>query len=127
MQEGRLHDKNAVIQFNKIDGILDRTSFMGPYKFSADGLPLNPCGRTGLITFRVRWKTDESGNRCYDPSTKHPILQFVSIRRKDSGEWAIPGVSYSALFLLLLLVSCTHSYRIVVCANSFNQNVIKIM
>nr|CAH8845392.1 unnamed protein product [Trichobilharzia regenti] len=100
------HDKNAVIQFNKIDGILDRTSFMGPYKFSADGLPLNPCGRTGITGRGVlgrwgpnhaadpivtRWKTDESGNRCYDPSTKHPILQFVSIRRKDSGEWAIPG------------------------------------
>lgn len=24
--------------------------------------------------------------------SKRPILQFVSIKRKDCGEWAIPGV-----------------------------------
>ncbi|CAH8512649.1 unnamed protein product [Heterobilharzia americana] len=82
------HDKNAVIHFNKIDGILDRTSFMG---ITGRGV----LGRWGpnhaadpIVT---RWKIDESGNRCYDSSTGRPILQFVSIRRKDSGEWAIPG------------------------------------
>ncbi|KAH8874919.1 ADP-ribose pyrophosphatase, mitochondrial [Schistosoma japonicum] len=101
------HDKNyAAIQFNKIDGILDRTSFTGLYGFSTDGLPLNPRGRTGITGRGVlgrwgpnhaadpivtRWKTDKSGNRCLDSTTRRPILQFVSIRRKDSGEWAIPG------------------------------------
>ncbi|VDO54386.1 unnamed protein product [Schistosoma margrebowiei] len=50
-------DNQLTIQFNKIDGILDRTSFMGQYKFSADGLPLNPCGRTGITGRGVlgRW------------------------------------------------------------------------
>ncbi|CAH8517792.1 unnamed protein product [Schistosoma intercalatum] len=101
------HDgKYKAIQFNKIDGILDRTSFMGQYKFSTDGLPLNPCGRTGITGRGVlgrwgpnhaadpivtRWKIDNSGSRCLNKTTGRPILQFVSIRRKDSGQWAIPG------------------------------------
>ncbi|RTG85912.1 ADP-ribose pyrophosphatase [Schistosoma bovis] len=79
---------------------------MGQYKFSTDGLPLNPCGRTGITGRGVlgrwgpnhaadpivtRWKIDNSGSRCLNKTTGRPILQFVSIRRKDSGQWAIPG------------------------------------
>lgn len=42
-QEGVTHD----IQFNSVDGKVNRVSFEGPYTIQ-DGLPLNVRGRTGL-------------------------------------------------------------------------------
>lgn len=39
-----------------------------------------------------RWKVDAKGVKMQHPVSKLPILQFVSIKRKDCGEWAIPGV-----------------------------------
>ena len=39
----------------------------------------------------ARWKHDEQGNRLFIDGK--PVLEFVAIRRKDNGEWAIPGVS----------------------------------
>jgi len=48
-----------------------------------------------------------------------PILQFVSVRRRDSGEWALPGVCNVSCLLLLLIagsdsgkVSSGHGIRI---------------
>jgi len=48
----------------------------------------------------VRWKRDDAGLRVSHRASDKPILQFVSVRRKDSGEWALPGVC-SVLYLLL--------------------------
>ncbi|XP_039681142.1 ADP-ribose pyrophosphatase, mitochondrial [Perca fluviatilis] len=92
-------------KFNTVDGAVDRTSFDGSYKIE-DGKPLNPHGRTG-VTGRgllgrwgpnhaadpivTRWKVDATGEKIYHSVSKLPILQFVSIKRKDCGEWAIPG------------------------------------
>nr|XP_020508902.1 ADP-ribose pyrophosphatase, mitochondrial [Labrus bergylta] len=92
-------------QFNVVDGGVDRTSFEGNYK-TEKGKPLNPRGRTG-VTGRgllgrwgpnhaadpivTRWKVDAKGAKMNHPVSKRPILQFVSIKRKDCGEWAIPG------------------------------------
>jgi ADP-ribose pyrophosphatase len=42
-----------------------------------------------------RWKRDEKGNQIVNPETKKPVLQFVSIRRLDTNQWAIPGVIIS--------------------------------
>lgn len=39
-----------------------------------------------------RWKVDAKGAKMHHSVSKRPILQFVSIKRKDCGEWAIPGV-----------------------------------
>uniref|UniRef100_A0A3B4AVP1 ADP-ribose pyrophosphatase, mitochondrial n=1 Tax=Periophthalmus magnuspinnatus TaxID=409849 RepID=A0A3B4AVP1_9GOBI len=66
----------------------------------------NPRGRTG-VTGRgllgrwgpnhaadpivTRWKMDKKGAKMPHAVSKRPILQFVSIKRKDCGEWAIPG------------------------------------
>lgn len=92
-------------KFNAVDGTVDRTSFQGSYKVE-NGKPLNPCGRTGLTgrgllgrwgpnhaadPIVTRWKVDASGAKIHHPATKKPILQFVSIKRNDCGEWAIPG------------------------------------
>ncbi|XP_036945733.1 ADP-ribose pyrophosphatase, mitochondrial isoform X1 [Acanthopagrus latus] len=92
-------------KFNTVDSGVDRTSFEGPYKLEK-GKPLNPCGRTG-VTGRgllgrwgpnhaadpivTRWKVDAKGAKVNHSVSKQPILQFVSIKRKDCGEWAIPG------------------------------------
>ena len=48
----------------------------------------------------VRWKRDDAGLQVSHRASDKPILQFVSVRRKDSGEWALPGVC-SVLYLLL--------------------------
>ncbi|XP_049418102.1 ADP-ribose pyrophosphatase, mitochondrial isoform X2 [Epinephelus fuscoguttatus] len=92
-------------KFNTVDGGVDRTSFGGTYKIEK-GKPLNPHGRTG-VTGRgllgrwgpnhaadpivTRWKVDAKGAKVSHLVSKRPILQFVSIKRKDCGEWAIPG------------------------------------
>ncbi|XP_077940106.1 ADP-ribose pyrophosphatase, mitochondrial isoform X1 [Gasterosteus aculeatus] len=92
-------------KFNTVDGAVDRTSFEGSYK-TENGKPLNPRGRTG-VTGRgllgrwgpnhaadpivTRWKVDVTKEKISHSVSKRPILQFVSIKRKDCGEWAIPG------------------------------------
>ena len=43
-----------------------------------------------LLILRTRWKTDSNGQRVQENG--EPVLQFVAIKRKDNGQWAIPGV-----------------------------------
>ncbi|KAI4891695.1 hypothetical protein NFI96_033338 [Prochilodus magdalenae] len=92
-------------QFNSLDGSVDRRSHEGEYTVHADR-PLNPRGRTGLNgrgllgrwgpnhaadPIVTRWKRDSAGGHVSHSISKLPVLQFVSIKRKDCGEWAIPG------------------------------------
>ncbi|XP_063165920.1 ADP-ribose pyrophosphatase, mitochondrial isoform X2 [Candoia aspera] len=66
----------------------------------------NPVGRTGLVgrgllgrwgpnhaadPLVTRWKRDGSGNKTAHPVSGKNILQLIAIKRKDCGEWAIPG------------------------------------
>ena len=39
----------------------------------------------------TRWKRNQDGTINIEGTTNKPILQFVGIQRRDSGEWAIPG------------------------------------
>ncbi|XP_045882552.1 ADP-ribose pyrophosphatase, mitochondrial-like [Meles meles] len=39
----------------------------------------------------TRWKNDSKGKKVTHPVSKKNVLQFVAIKRKDCGEWAIPG------------------------------------
>ncbi len=94
------------MQFNKMDRNVNRVSHEGPYKIDpVSGLPVNPRGRTGLCGRGIlgrfgpnhaadplvtRWKKDSKGNFILD-SEGNRILQFVAIKRRDTGEWAIPG------------------------------------
>lgn len=90
--------------FNEKDAKIDRTSFHGDYKVE-DGYPLNPVGRTGVIgrgllgrwgpnhaadPIVTRWKK-KNGTIQEHPKSKKRILQFIAIKRADSGEWALPG------------------------------------
>lgn len=54
-----------------------------------------------------RWKVDAKGAKMHHSVSKRPLLQFVSIKRKDCGEWAIPGVGafFAFLFQALLMRS----------------------
>ncbi|CEF68661.1 ADP-ribose pyrophosphatase, mitochondrial [Strongyloides ratti] len=79
-------------KWNAIDGDINRISFVGHYQISTDNRPLNPIGRTGLKGRGVlgRW----GPNHAADPIVTRILdnkLQFVAIKRKDTGEWAIPG------------------------------------
>lgn len=70
-------------------------SYEGTTLTSTDGLtPRNPRGRTGLEGRGLLGKW--GANHAADPIVTriHPetgTLQMIAIRRKDSGEWAIPG------------------------------------
>ncbi|XP_004681478.1 PREDICTED: ADP-ribose pyrophosphatase, mitochondrial [Condylura cristata] len=97
-------ENNFSPKFNENDGPVERRSKKGQYEVE-NGVPRNPAGRTGLAgrgllgrwgpnhaadPIITRWKRDRSGNKMATASGKN-ILQFVAIKRKDCGEWAIPG------------------------------------
>ncbi|KAF5926690.1 hypothetical protein HPG69_001319 [Diceros bicornis minor] len=92
-------------KFNEKDGHVERKSQNGLYEIE-NGRPRNPAGRTGLVgrgllgrwgpnhaadPIITRWKKDRRGNKITHPVSGKNILQFVAIKRKDCGEWAIPG------------------------------------
>ncbi|KAM3965385.1 ADP-ribose pyrophosphatase, mitochondrial [Aphomia sociella] len=91
-------------KWNALDGKVNRISYMRSYEI-VNNYPQNPIGRTGIrgrgILGRwgpnhaadpvvTRWKRIESGELAFD-SHKKPILQFIAIKRGDTGEWALPG------------------------------------
>ncbi|XP_035691921.1 ADP-ribose pyrophosphatase, mitochondrial-like [Branchiostoma floridae] len=93
------------VKWNQMDGKVNRESFTDQYKI-INGLPRNPMGRTGLKgrgllgkwgpnhaadPIVTRWKVSSSGQVEKHPKSGDPILQFVAIKRGDTGEWAIPG------------------------------------
>ncbi|XP_078033549.1 ADP-ribose pyrophosphatase, mitochondrial isoform X1 [Augochlora pura] len=93
-------------KWNSLDNHINRKSFNGDYTIDENGYPLNPVGRTGIIgrgllgrwgpnhaadPIVTRWKLSTSKEIEVNKHSKKPILQFVAIQRRDSGEWAIPG------------------------------------
>ncbi|XP_063395977.1 ADP-ribose pyrophosphatase, mitochondrial-like isoform X1 [Mytilus trossulus] len=96
--------KGEITKWNEIDGKVSRVSFEGKYEV-VDGLPLNPVGRTGLKhrgclgrwgpnhaadPIVTRWKRTDDDEIVKGEDGK-PVMEFVSIQRRDNGEWAIPG------------------------------------
>jgi hypothetical protein len=55
--------------------------------------------------FALRWKINGKGQRVQENGK--PVLQFVAIKRKDNGQWAIPGVNISTM-LNCILSQCQH-------------------
>ncbi|XP_071470525.1 ADP-ribose pyrophosphatase, mitochondrial isoform X3 [Marmota flaviventris] len=102
----QISESNFSPKFNEKDGHVERKSQNGLYEIE-NGRPRNPAGRTGLVgrgllgrwgpnhaadPIVTRWKRDSSGNKITHPVSGKHILQFVAIKRKDCGEWAIPGI-----------------------------------
>ncbi|KAG3264502.1 hypothetical protein H1C71_000786 [Ictidomys tridecemlineatus] len=98
-------ERNFSPKFNEKDGHVERRSQNGLYEVE-HGRPRNPAGRTGLAgrgllgrwgpnhatdPILTRWKRDSKGNTVNHPISGKNMLQFVAIKRKDCGEWAIPG------------------------------------
>lgn len=96
------------IEYNRIDKAcnVDRTSAHGVYVVTQEGFPRNPLGRTGIegrgLLGRygpnhaadpvvTRWKRNSETHEVEHDADGNPILQFVAIRRKDNGLWALPG------------------------------------
>ncbi|XP_026761618.2 ADP-ribose pyrophosphatase, mitochondrial [Galleria mellonella] len=97
-------NSNFCPKWNAVDGKVSRVSYMGPYQI-INGYPQNPIGRTGICGRGIlgrwgpnhaadpvvtRWKRFDSGKIVIDEHNR-PILQFVAIKRGDTGEWALPG------------------------------------
>ncbi|CAK1580336.1 unnamed protein product [Parnassius mnemosyne] len=98
-------DSNFKPNWNSLDGNVNRKSHMGLYQIT-NGYPINPVGRTGICGRGVlgrwgpnhaadpvvtRWKRLNNGEMEIDKLNNKPILQFIAIKRGDTGEWALPG------------------------------------
>ncbi|XP_076821164.1 transient receptor potential cation channel subfamily M member-like 2 [Clavelina lepadiformis] len=96
--------KNKML-FNMYDGKskVDRTSYVGRY-LVVDGFPRNPRGRTGLAGRGVlgrygpnhsavwaftRWK--KNGQDIVKTADGRRVIEFISYKRQDTKQWAIPG------------------------------------
>lgn len=89
---------NRAAQLNESENIKLRFSHTGPMRFDAQGFPLNPLGRTGLDGrgFLGNWGPNHAADPVVCRIYKHSgsdtaVLQFVLIKRKDNGQWALPG------------------------------------
>ncbi|XP_036751817.2 ADP-ribose pyrophosphatase, mitochondrial isoform X2 [Manis pentadactyla] len=72
----QISESNFSPKFNEKDGPVERKSQNGLYE---------------IENGRPRWKRDRCGNKVPHRISGKNILQFVAIKRKDCGEWAIPG------------------------------------
>uniref|UniRef100_A0A8D2JAJ1 Transient receptor potential cation channel subfamily M member 2 n=1 Tax=Varanus komodoensis TaxID=61221 RepID=A0A8D2JAJ1_VARKO len=95
----------SMINFNSIDGDINRQSFHGTYLVK-DDLPLNPMGRTGLKGQGIlrffgpnhalhpvvtRWRRNVDGS-IYRKSLKK-MLEVLVVKFPFSDQWALPGGS----------------------------------
>ncbi|EDQ86122.1 uncharacterized protein MONBRDRAFT_28618 [Monosiga brevicollis MX1] len=99
-------DKIAEFKFNALDGDTNRVSFDGTYEIEKDtSRPINLHGRTGMRGRGLlgkfgpnhaadpvvsRWQRLANGEVARDEEGQ-PVLEIVFIKRKDTGEWALPG------------------------------------
>ncbi|KYO38066.1 ADP-ribose pyrophosphatase, mitochondrial isoform C [Alligator mississippiensis] len=103
----QISDKQFSLKFNEKDGQVERKSLSGLYKiengrpryshlwmhisFTSDAVTFISNGDALCTSLEQKWKRDKSGSRIAHPVSGKNILQFVAIKRKDCGEWAIPG------------------------------------
>lgn len=95
----------STIKFNQVDGNVNRVSHTGVYSLDTNGRPLCPLGRTGITGRGIlgcwgpnhaadpivtRYKRDSFGIIMLDQNG-HQRIEFVAIKRRDNGQWAIPG------------------------------------
>nr|CAB3267284.1 transient receptor potential cation channel subfamily M member 2-like [Phallusia mammillata] len=93
------------LRFNEYDDNykVDRSSYIRTYSVIG-GMPRNPKGRTGLRgrgllgrygpnhaadPIVTRWEKADDGTDLTIDGKK--VLEFIAIKREDTGEWAIPG------------------------------------
>jgi ADP-ribose pyrophosphatase len=98
--------KVAEFDYNGQDAFHNRKSLMGRYLVDkTTNRPLNPIGRTGMTERGLlgrfgpnfaadpvvtKWKRDSNGHVIKDERGRK-VVEVVLIKRRDNGEWAIPG------------------------------------
>ena len=75
--------------------IRKRLTFEGPMTFDDHGRPRNPRGRTGMTGRGTlgKWGPNQAADPIvtrFNPEVPGE-LQMVAIKRKDTGDWALPG------------------------------------
>eukprot|EP00964_Phaeocystis_antarctica_P147051 scaffold113532_cov39-Phaeocystis_antarctica.AAC.1 len=75
--------------------IRKRLTFEGPMTFDDHGRPRNPRGRTGMTGRGTlgKWGPNQAADPIvtrFNPEVPGE-LQVVAIKRKDTGDWALPG------------------------------------
>jgi ADP-ribose pyrophosphatase len=102
-----LNDPKFQPKWNEEDGGVNRRSHEGLYVLDTEeGAPLYPRGRTGIRgrgklgrwgpnhaadPVVSRWKRDAEGQILTNSVSGLRVLEFVGIKRRDTGQWAIPG------------------------------------
>ncbi|CAF0741113.1 unnamed protein product [Didymodactylos carnosus] len=97
-------DPQSVKGFNRRDGEIDRRSHIGTYEVDLKykdqpdiTYPRNPVGRTGMRGRGLlgRWGPNHAADpivtRLSKVAGKGVVLEFIGIKRKDTGEIALPG------------------------------------
>ncbi|UJR13487.1 hypothetical protein I4U23_000501 [Adineta vaga] len=93
-------DATKIKKFNEIDGKIDRTSLTDKYNIDKEtNRPRNPQGRTGLSGRGLlgRWGPNHAGDPVVTrwaksgDTDKGKVLEIILIKRKDTGELALPG------------------------------------
>jgi len=97
-------DSSSKPKWNSLDGKINRKSHVGNYVIE-DQVPRNPCGRTGIKgrgclgrwgpnhaadPIVTRWKINEKDQKLKKIDGKS-VLEFIAVKRRDNGEWALPG------------------------------------
>ena len=80
----------GVVLFSLTRQVVQYTFLSCPQMFTFSGVYI--CVPTRSTVHVCRWLRDESGKVVTQEGK--PVLEFVSIRRRDNLNWAIPGVSY---------------------------------
>lgn len=78
--------------FNPMKEVL--TSYEGNIQFDNRGLPINPRGRTGMRGRGVlrKWGPNFAADPIITRTNSHTgKFEMLAIRRRDNGQWAIPG------------------------------------
>ncbi|CAF0998472.1 unnamed protein product [Adineta ricciae] len=92
-------DAKKISHYNEIDEKIDRRSLTGRYDVDKDtNRPKNPQGRTGLSGRGLlgRWGPNHAGDPVVTRWAKNndnnkKVLEIILIKRKDTGELALPG------------------------------------
>ena len=69
-----------------------------------------------------RWKRDENNKQVLGSDDK-PILQFVSVQRRDNGEWALPGViTASSMCTFIFYIPSNHFNALIGRVQTFSKS-----
>jgi len=82
------------VDASRIAGLRDRLSYeSSPLTLAPNGRPLNPFGRTGTTGRGLlgKWGPNHAADPIVLRARPDGVFEMVAIKRRDTGQWAIPG------------------------------------